>query len=228
MMSEDGRDPQAPDHDTAASSVMGSGGGEGGHTINLVFSGAELGELAAYSGLHGHASDWLACAPEPIVLSNPAWMEAPGPETVSDHQVFVVYGDAPPSIEFTPANDAGGTAAPGVSNLLVPDAGEALLASLNDDGLIGAAPGEALETAAASAQPPQQEDGAETFVLTNLDINDLLSDIEQAADSGVSVGNADFFETAFAPVPPPEPACLGNVTIEIEDDLGLAATHIIA
>ena len=222
MAIDDGHDPQTAHPDTGATSVAGAGN-EDGQTINLVFTGAELGAFVAYSALHGQASDWFARAPEPIALADPAWMQAADPGSASDHQVFVVYG-APPSIEFTPANDSGGAMQESVSHLLVPDEGEALLASLGDDGLAGAMPVDALESLAAAAGG----EGAETFVLTHIDIGDLLSDIENAADPGLPLGSAEFFEAALGPVPAPEPAILGNVTIEIEDDLGLAATHIVA
>ena len=222
MTIDDGHDSQTAHPDTGATGVPG---GEDGQTINLVFTGAELGAFVAYSALHGQASDWFARAPEPIPLADPAWMQAADPGSASDHQVFVVYG-APPSIEFTPANDSGGAMQESVSQLLVPDEGEALLASLGDDGLAGAMPVDALESLAAAAAAGGE--GAETFVLTHINIGDLLSDIDNAADPGLPLGSAEFFEAALGPVSAPEPAILGNVTIEIEDDLGLAATHIVA
>ena len=208
-----------------------------GDSIAVVFTGAELTEFVTDPELHGELADWLPWDPAG---------QAELPETaylnVGDYEALVIYG-APPSIDVSPANDEAGHAlgaffygsAAGAlaayQDSLVPltlgsdDAN--LLESLGDDGLHGAAVPDGLGALAG----PAAEAGGEgtTFVLTDLDIVDLIVDYDHAQVPGLGGGDAAFLDHYLAADPPAtDPFGTGAITIEIDDGSATTNTHILA
>ena len=220
-----------------------------GDTIALVFTGDELREFVSDPSLHGDLTDWFAGAPVTAVLHGPTPAEAPTPEIayleLPDQPALVIYG-APPSIEAIAANDEAGYGftANDIGRFLYgdaegsvteyqatnsPDQGhdtDALLVALSDDGLHGGAGADVLETA---GQLGAQASGADanTFLLTHLDIADLIGDYDQI-QGPPSDWDAELFDHYLATAQgPPSHAGTGTIMIEIEDGSGIASSHIL-
>ena len=215
-----------------------------GDTIALVFTGQELTEFVTDPGLHGELADWLPWAPsgDPKGIADEPQPSEIAYLDVADYQALVIYG-APPSIDVTPANDEGGHAlgefaygtvggaipdyqATGLPFMLGSDA-DNLLESLSDEGLQGLGPADTLEILATLALDAGGE--ADTFLLTDLDIADLIGDYDQTLLPGLAGGDAallDHYLTegqpAFDPFVPG-----GSITIEIDDGSAAANTHIL-
>ena len=174
-----------------------------GLSIDIVFSGSALEGAMPFASSQ---ANWFSDMPPSM-----AW-------TAPVAEVVVVYGSAveaePPVIEpvSAPSDLIAG------SILLEAPAGDAVLAELGDDGLSALLGGELLENAAPA--PPAAE--AETFLLTGIDIDELLT----GAETPEIVALPELFQAGH--VPAMETSHVGPVTIEIEDDFGLAATHILA
>lgn len=221
-----------------------------GDTIALVFTGDELREFVSDPALHGELADWFA---ETAVLHDPAsTAEVPIPEIayleVPHQPALVIYG-APPSIETIPANDEAGYVftAIDIGRFLYGDAEgvvteyhaasptgmpgqahdtDALLVALGDDGLHGGAGADALETAGQLSAQASGGD-ANTFLLTHLDIADLIGDYDQI-QGPASNWDAELFDPYLgAGQGAPDHAGPGTIMIEIEDGSGVASTHIL-
>ena len=156
----------------------------------------------------------------PFASSQANWFSDMPPSmawTAPAAKVVVVYGSAgeadPPLGEpvTAPSDLIAG------SILLEAPAGDAL-AELGDDGLSALLGGELLEGGAARPAPAEPD----TFLLTGIDIDELLT----GADTPEIVALPELFQAGH--VPAMEPSHVGPVTIEIEDDSGLGATHILA
>ena len=167
------------------------------------------------------------------------------PETayvdVGDYQALVIYG-APPSIDVTAANDDFGL---GLGEFFYGNAEGALadysdtglaftlgsddaniLESLGDDGLHGS-PTTDLPGTLAGLAPDAGGEGT-IFLLTGLDIADLIADYDQALPPGLAGGEAAFLDHYLAAGPPTDPSVTGAITIEIDDGSATGNTHILA
>lgn len=215
-----------------------------GDTIALVFSGVELTEFVTDPGLHGEIADWVAWAP---AASDPQGLAGePQPSDIAyldaaDHQALVIHG-APPSIDVTPANDKGGHA---LSQFLYGTAdgalleyqdtgfpfmlggdGDNLLGSLSDHGLQGVGAADALELHAGIA--PDAGGEANTFLLTDLTIADLIGDYDQALLPGLASRDPALLDDYLAGGQPALHYFVPSaITIEIEDGSAAANTHIL-
>jgi hypothetical protein len=203
----------------------------GEDSIQFVFTGEQHSEFLSDPGLHVDLTDWLVGSPEQIVMHGPAsnaeaqdlgrldWEEQP---------VFVVYG-SPPGIEATPANDEPGYMFLGGHDELFPNGGD----SAGQDELLGALGDSTFDPQAEDILTAAARLGTEaagensTFLLTHLDIGDLIGDYDQVRGAGISDLDAQFFDHYLVTAQSaPDPAFPG-MTVEIEDDLGAAVTHIL-
>ena len=66
------------------------------------------------------------------------------------------------------------------------------------------------------------------FLLTGLDIADLIADYDQALPPGLAGGEVAFLDHYLAAGPPTDPSVTGAITIEIDDGSATANTHILA
>ena len=176
-----------------------------GLSIDIVFSGTALEGAMPYAASQ---ATWSSDMPPSM-----AW-------TAPVAEVVVVYGSAvgaePPAAEPAPAPSdliAG-------SILLEAPAVDTVLAELGDDGLSALLGGELLDSAAAQPAPVE----AETFLLTGIEIDELLTGAETPDIAALP----ELFQSGHVPVPAADTSLLFPVTVEIEDDSGLAATHILA
>ena len=222
----------APDGEGASAFVQQAGDGSE-DSIQLVFTGEQHAEFLSDPGLHVDLADWLIGSEEQIVMHDPAsndeaqelgWLDW------GEQPVFVVYG-APPGIEATPANDEAGYMFLGGYDEPFLNGGDdarhdELLGALGDSTFDGPQ-GEDILTAAARLGTEAHSENNSNFLLTNLDIGDLIGDYDQVQGSGVSDLDAQLFDHYLVTAQSaPDPAFPG-MTIEIEDDLGGAATHIL-
>jgi hypothetical protein len=220
-----------------------------GDTIALVFTGDELREFVSDPALHGDLTDWFAGAPVAAVLHDPIPAEAPTPDIayleLPDQAALVIYG-APPGIEAIAANDEAGYAftANDIGPFLYgdaegsvteyqptssPDQGhdtDPLLVALSDDGLHGGAGADVLETAGQLGTQASGGD-ANTFLLTHLDIADLIGDYDQIQGPAANWDAELFDHYVGAGQGLPDHGGPGTIMIEIEDGSGVASTHIL-
>ena len=210
-----------------------------GDTIALVFTGVELTEFVTDPGLHGELADWVAWVPAGGApkLSADASPEI-APLDAADYQALVIHG-APPSIDVTPANDEGGQAwgefvigtaegtfpiyPDGGVPLTLDSDGDTLLQSLGDHGLPGVEAVDALESLAGLV--PETGAQANTFLLTNLDIADLIADYDQVPLPGLSGGEGALLHDDLATGPLNHP--VPTIIVEIDDGSAAANTHIL-
>ena len=175
-----------------------------GISIDIVFSGSALEGAMPYAS----QAKWFSDMPPSMAWTAPA------------AEVVVVYGSdvraEPPAAE--PASAPSDLIAGSI--LLEAPAVDTVLAELGDDGLSALLGGELLERAAAQAPPAE----AETFLLTGIDIDQLLT----GAETPDIVALPELFQADHVAVPAADTSLLVPVTVEIEDDSGLAATHILA
>ena len=173
-----------------------------GLSIDIVFSGSALEGAMPYAS----QAKWFSDMPPSMAWTAPA------------AEVVVVYGSAVAAepLAAEPATAPSDLIAGSI--LLEAPAADAVLAELGDDGLSALLGGELLESAAAQAPPAE----AETFLLTGIDIDELLT----GADTPDIVALPELFQSDHVAIPTADPSLL--VTVEIEDDFGLAATHILA
>jgi len=228
--------------------------GGAGDTIALVFTGEELSEFVSDPALHGELSDWLAASPDTALLHDPASSaDARTPEIayldLAHDPAYVIYG-APPGIDPKPANDEAGYASSGDLDQFFyggtdgavteyqdkspkvvfgqSDESDALLGALGDGGLHGAG-GEDFLDAVGRLDPQTAGADGNTFLLTDLNIADLIGDYDQARHPGLAGGDAELFDHYLAAAQsPPAHAGPGTITIEIEDGSGTATAHILA
>jgi hypothetical protein len=101
-----------------------------------------------------------------------------------------------------------------------------LLESLSDPGLQGFGPADALEVLATLA--PDAGGEANTFLLTGLDIADLIGDYDQTLLPGLAGGDAALLDHYLGEGQPAfDPFVPGAIIIEIEDGSAAAYTHIL-
>ena len=174
-----------------------------GISIDIVFSCSALEGAMPYAS----QANWFSDMPPSMAWTAPA------------AEVVVVYGSAvaaePPAADpvKAPSDLIAG------SILLEAPTADAVLAELGDDGLSALLGGELLESAAAQAPPAE----VETFLLTGIDIDEL-----SGAETPDIVALPELFQSDHVAIPTADPSLLVPVTVEIEDDSGLAATHILA
>ena len=177
-----------------------------GISIDIVFSGSALEGAMPYAS----QASWFSDMPPSM-----AW-------TAPVAEVVVVYGSAvgaePPAAEPAPAPAPSDLIAGSI--LLEAPAVDTVLAELGDDGLSALLGGELLDSAAAQPAPVE----AETFLLTGIEIDELLTGAETLDIAALP----ELFQSGHVPVPAADTSLLVPVTVEIEDDSGLAATHILA
>ena len=174
-----------------------------GLSIDIVFFGSALEGAMPFASSQ---ANWFSDMPPSMAWTAPA------------AEVVVIYGSAveaePPAAE--PINAPSDLIAGSI--LLEAPAADAVLAELGDDGLSALLGGELLENAAAAPAPADTE----TFLLTGIDIDELLTGLETSE----IVALPELFQAGH--VPATETSHVGPVTIEIQDGFGLAATYILA
>lgn len=184
------------------------------------------------AGLGGKEAQ-SASAPSVVATDSDAAVAdtAAGPGSQAGHPVehpaVVVYG-VPSGLGAAPANDGfnetvgseGPHASPGDAHSVLMELGESgyesLFSGLSDDLLK-----EGLEAQPAAAEPAPSPTDGESFLLTGLDIADLITDFDHAQGSGLSDQDAALFDHYLATVSSPAGYLVPeNVTIEIDDDPG--------
>jgi Ca2+-binding RTX toxin-like protein len=240
------------------------GSGEGGDTIDLVFTAQQLSEALSDPFLHGQLTGPLTGGLDTLLLHGPFWsVEAQDFDdatlNVDQFAPHATYHTELAYSDDASGNDTGGYLVLGDGSELIPAGAEADLVHSGDDGndlllgglghdilsgghsddlMLGAFGGDALGGGGGKDVLAGGE-GADTFVLSNVQIGDLIADFNQGGgitdlsalfDPTLSGSRPDSGSLSLETQGSPSSVHLevANITLQIDDGTGHVPDHSLA